>query len=52
MKKILFLSAALFYLSSCTTVQPGHKGVKVYWGGKTDMDYVLPEGMELSLIHI
>lgn len=49
MKKILFLSVALFYLCSCTTVQPGHKGVKVYWGGKTDMDYVLPEGMEIGL---
>lgn len=49
MKKILFLGAVLFYLSSCTTVQPGHKGVKVYWGGKTDMDYILPEGMEIGL---
>ncbi len=38
-----------FYISSCTTVEPGHKGVKVFWGGKTDMETVLPEGMEIGI---
>lgn len=39
----------MFLFTACTTVQPGHKGVKVYWGGKTDLDYVLPEGMEIGI---
>jgi len=52
MKNLLVLCmAALFITSytSCTTVDSGHKGVKVYWGGKTELEYVLPEGMEVGV---
>lgn len=49
MKHLLLLSIVAFFISSCTTVQPGHKGVKVYWGGKTDMETILPEGMEMGI---
>lgn len=30
---------------SCSTVDSGHQGVEVSWGGKTNMDMVYPEGM-------
>lgn len=36
-------------LASCTTVDSGHKGVKVSWGGETDMTTILPEGMNGGL---
>lgn len=49
MKNVFGLLLAAIFITSCTTVQPGHKGVKVYWGGKTDMEYILPEGMEFGL---
>lgn len=45
---ILFASIATSMLS-CTTVEPGHKGVKVKWGGKTDMDNVYEEGMKIGV---
>lgn len=49
MRILALLISTLFFITSCTTVPPGHKGVKVYWGGKTEMDYVLPEGMEMGI---
>lgn len=49
MKKIVALLMLALFITSCTSVQSGHKGVKVYWGGKTEMDYVLPEGMEMGI---
>ena len=47
MKKILFLLAivATIFLTSCESVQSGHKGVEVSWGGKTNMDVVHGEGI-------
>ena len=38
---------AIFLLNSCgcESVDEGHKGVVVSWGGKTDMETILPEGM-------
>lgn len=39
----------LSFLSSCTTVEPGHKGLEIEWGGKTNMDKVYPEGMDIGL---
>ncbi len=48
MRTLLLLMGLAFLATACTTVQPGHKGVKVYWGGKTEMDYVLPEGMDVG----
>ncbi len=49
MKNVFALSMVIFFAVSCTTVPPGHKGVKVYWGGKTELDYILPEGMEVGV---
>lgn len=50
MKRLLvLLIMAISFISACTTVEPGHRGVKVYWGGKPEMDYVLPEGMEVGI---
>jgi len=39
---LLLVTAATI---SCTTVDAGHKGVEVGWGGKTNMDVVYPEGI-------
>ena len=43
--------AALGLLSvvSCTTVESGHKGVKVSWGGETDLTKVYNEGMDSGI---
>lgn len=49
MKNLLLLASVLFVVVSCTTVKPGHKGVIVYWGGKTDMERILPEGMDIGI---
>lgn len=46
--RVLVLSL-LFFVTSCITVESGHKGVKVSWGGKTDMETILPEGMNGGL---
>jgi hypothetical protein len=45
MKNIALLAIALMGLASCTTVDSGHKGVEVSWGGETNKDMVYPEGM-------
>lgn len=49
MRLICTCLATVFFLSACTTVEPGHRGVKVYWGGKPEMNYVLPEGMDVGI---
>jgi len=49
MKYALLLLMTVFFISSCTTVESGHKGVKVYWGGKTDMETIMPEGMDIGI---
>jgi len=36
-------------LPSCETVPPGHRGVAVSWGGKTDTTQVYPEGLIIGL---
>lgn len=46
-KAVLLLSAVV--LTSCTTVESGHKGVIVSWGGETDMERILPEGMDSGI---
>jgi regulator of protease activity HflC (stomatin/prohibitin superfamily) len=48
MRLLVLLLGLTFFVTACTTVAPGHKGVKIYWGGKTEMDYVLPEGMDVG----
>lgn len=46
MKKLLFLLAVTAgLLTSCATVESGHVGVGVSWGGETDMTKVYPEGI-------
>lgn len=47
-KTLLALSLALF-ITSCTTVESGHKGVKVSWGGETDLTTVYSEGMDSGI---
>lgn len=42
---ILLLSFSLVMITSCTTVESGHKGIEVSWGGKTNTDVIYPEGM-------
>lgn len=37
------------FLASCTTVEPGHKGVEISWGGETNLERVYPEGMHSGL---
>lgn len=49
MKKVALAVLATFGLASCTTVDSGHKGVEVSWGGKTNMEMVYPEGMNMGL---
>jgi len=49
MKKLIYGLMAVFTITSCTTVQPGHKGVEIEWGGKTNTDVVYPEGMSIGL---
>jgi len=43
---VLLLFIALI---GCTSVDPGHKGVEVSWGGKTNMSTVYSEGMSMGL---
>lgn len=44
-----FLILLALTITSCATVQSGHKGVEVEWGGKTNTEMVLPEGMHPGL---
>ncbi|XKX07221.1 SPFH domain-containing protein [Tenacibaculum maritimum] len=46
MKRSIIILLSIISLASCTTVESGHKGVKVFWGGETDMSKVYPEGMD------
>lgn len=47
MKKLLFLLVivTVSLLSSCESVESGHRGVEVGWGGKTNMEIVHGEGI-------
>lgn len=49
MKKGIVIVLVLFIVNSCTTVESGHKGVKVSWGGKTDLTQVYDEGMDVGI---
>jgi len=44
-KNLAMLLIVMSATISCTTVDAGHKGVEVSWGGKTNMDVVYPEGI-------
>ena len=45
MKKLILAVAAISLMASCATVDPGHKGVEVSWGGETNMQVIHNEGM-------
>lgn len=45
MKKYLLIAILAILSVSCTTVDSGHKGVEVSWGGETNLNVVHPEGM-------
>lgn len=53
MKKVLLvLLLGLFGLTSCETVDSGHKGVRVSWGGETDMSKIYGEGMHNGIMYL
>lgn len=49
MKNLVAVLLVLVSIVSCTTVDSGHKGVEVSWGGETNMNMVYPEGMNGGL---
>lgn len=51
MKNFLFLLSvvAIMLLTSCESVQSGHKGVEISWGGETNMKVVHPEGLNMGI---
>jgi regulator of protease activity HflC (stomatin/prohibitin superfamily) len=49
MKKVILFLAVVAFATSCTTVEPGHKGVEVSWGGKTNVETIYAEGMQWGL---
>lgn len=49
MKKFLLLLFILPLLTACESVDPGHKGVEVSWGGETNLDRIYTEGLHGGL---
>lgn len=51
MKKILGVLAILVIvlLTGCESVESGHRGVEVSWGGKTNMDVIHGEGINFNV---
>ena len=45
----VILVASILFTSSCTTVESGHVGVEVSWGGETNTKMVYSEGMHNGL---
>lgn len=45
MRHPIILIIAILFITACTTVDSGHKGVEVSWGGETNKNMVYPEGM-------
>ncbi len=43
------LLPVLCLLTACTTVDSGHRGVEVSWGGETNMENVYDEGMQIGV---
>lgn len=43
---IILIAIMAISFTSCETVDPGHKGVEVSWGGETNMQTIYPEGMD------
>lgn len=49
LKNVFSIILVFLIAVSCVGVDPGHKGVKVEWGGKTDMSKIYNEGMHIAL---
>jgi hypothetical protein len=49
MKKLIIILLAAFTITSCAKVDPGHRGVEISWGGKTNMTTVYTEGIHYGL---
>ncbi len=50
MKNIgIHLLASLCLLTACSTVDSGHRGVQVSWGGETNMETVYDEGLQMGI---
>lgn len=49
MKKTILLLSSIYLITSCTTVDSGHKGVEVSWGGETNLGKVYNEGMDIGI---
>jgi regulator of protease activity HflC (stomatin/prohibitin superfamily) len=49
MKKVILFLTVVAFATSCTTVEPGHKGVEVSWGGKTNVETIYAEGMHTGI---
>lgn len=45
-KNFLWTLLLAFFFVACTTVDSGHKGVEVSWGGETNLNTIYPEGMD------
>lgn len=45
MMNTIMILLGSFIFTSCATVDPGHKGVEVSWGGQTNMNVIYNEGM-------
>lgn len=48
-KVVLLMMIITMFVTSCATVDSGHKGVEVSWGGETNMSKIYPEGMVFGL---
>lgn len=49
MRLLMMILLVTLTTISCTTVQSGHKGVEVSWGGKTNLEVVHSEGMDAGI---
>jgi len=51
-KRLLLGLVLIMSIASCTSVESGNKGVIVSYGGATDMDMVLDEGMHYGIRYV
>lgn len=46
---IMVAIASMSFITSCTTIDAGNKGVEVSWGGQTNLSEVYPEGLDWGI---
>ena len=51
-KESILMMSLMLILSACATVDSGHKGVRVSWGGETDMSQVYTEGLHTGIMYL